>query len=236
MTFLGRGGTSLIHSAIQVFILNFVTALDNAIVLAGIFKSQPSSLYWFLAAVSTILLTLTRVILVLTIHPLSSLPGLQLLFGVMLLGIALHTANVTRDERGNRSLVGLKDERVNPSLLRLFGLILVTDLAVSFDNLVSIIAVTTNVTAVAMGVFLSIVPLMFLLPIITKVFSKMPWVQIIAAGVMTQTAVQVLAKDPLVRNNVSVTKYTVHTSLVVALVLTAMGLLIYIWRVKNCEG
>lgn len=218
-----KGGTRLIHSIIQVFILNFVTALDNAIVLAGIFKVNPSSRYWFLAASSMILLTLTRVILVLGIRPLSAMPGLQLALGAILLVLALRTANVTKKQRGNQSLA------------RLLGLIIVTDLAVSFDNLVSIMAVTTNVVAVGVGVFLSIVPLMLLLPIVTDVFSRMPWVQIIAAGVMAQTAVQVLVTDPLLRHQIWIAKFTTHISLLVALVLTVISLALYTLKSHNHE-
>ncbi|WP_206918174.1 TerC family protein [Alicyclobacillus suci] len=226
-----RGGAHLVHSIIQVFILNFVTALDNAIVLAGIFKNHKTR-YWTLTICSAILLTITRALLVLAIRPISHLSGIQLVLGSILFLLALRTAKVNKQRHhGTKNFASGK---FDTNLLKLLCLIVLTDFAASFDNLISIFAVTNNVFCVAIGVFFSIVPLLLLLPTITKVFSEMPWVQIIAAGVMVQTAIQVLLKDPLIQPHFPLSSsYLTHASFAAAILFVGISLGIYIRNTKR---
>lgn len=182
--FTYRGVWHLIHMVLKVFILNFATAMDNVIILASIFNRAPSRL-WRLILCSTLVLTATRVILVHGIHLLTRVPGLQLCLAALLMVLAIRTAMVERPAERSESFG------------RLLFLVFITDLAVSIDNIVSIASASSNFIELVVGVFLSTLVLLLMLPVFMKVFHYVPWLQIIAGGIMAQAAVHVMVKDPL---------------------------------------
>ncbi|WP_067616964.1 TerC family protein [Alicyclobacillus acidiphilus] len=179
---------------------------------------------------SAVILTIIRALLVLAVGRLALLSGVQLGLGIVLFALAIRTATI--DSPQNR-ITGRHPKMLNTSLLKLLGLVMITDFAVSFDNLVAIVAVTTHVAAVAIGVFFSIVPLLLLLPVITKVFTEMPWVQIIASGVMTQTAVKAMMKDPFIRDRLPAHSVNpAHVSLIAAVLFVAIEFAMYIRKIR----
>ena len=197
----------------QVFILNLITAIDNAIILATIFKRSPNR-PWLLAICSAVILTVTRVGLVSGIQTLMHLPAIELVLGVILLLLAAQT-----------TIVEVKRER--NSFLWLLCLVFITDLAVSFDNIVAVVAVSEHPVIIAIGVFCSLLPLFLMLPFITIFFARFPWVQIVAAGIMGYTAVGVIMNDPLFHRLMMSQRHVNTASIAVATVTVGLGLVRY---------
>lgn len=173
------------QSIAQVFFLNFITGIDNALIIGSIIKSssfaRTTATLWLAAT-----LTVSRTLCILGAQSLASLPGLKLASGLITLLISFRMIKST----GFRS---------NPSLFYTLLMVVTSDLTIGLDSVVTTAALSRNPFQILSGVFLAVCCTLFLLPAITKVFDCIPWVQIFAAGMIAEIAVQQMMEDPLLR-------------------------------------
>lgn len=170
---------------IAIFLINVLTSIDNVIVVGGI-----ASRYRYLVPISlasTVVITVCRTLVIMGIGRITAWPGFRFMLGAAVFIVALQLANARAD--GNRE---------NQSFWRVLLLVVVTDMALSVDNVLSISMISKNPIVVASSVFLSLLPLLLLLPIIVRTMDQVIWLRILAAGFVAELAIDSITDDPLI--------------------------------------
>ena len=138
---------------VVIFLVNLLTSIDNAIVVGGIAKRYQNLL--LIGSVSALVITVLRTTIIMGVVSASKVPGLRMGLGFVAIWVAFHLVNVREPT----------ERAKGPSLLRLLFIIVAMDTALSLDNILTIAVVSHNVIAIAVGVFLSLLPLLLLLPL-----------------------------------------------------------------------
>lgn len=183
---LEDGGYEMHQPFLTIFILNLLTSIDNAIVLAGIANRYKN--LFAIALTSAVVLTICRTVLIVGIVSVTKFPGLRFTLGLVVLLVAINLANVKIEGGGRQRL---------PFWNVLF-MVVMTDLALSIDTILSVAVISKNVFVIASSVFLSLLPLLLLLPFIVRIMNKVIWLRILAAGFVTELAVDSITDDPWV--------------------------------------
>lgn len=180
-----------------VFILNFLSSLDNILILGTIIRRYGNLNSINLVIVIT--LTLTRTFYILTAHFLMNIKGLHLAAGAILLVMAIVitlTKPTDRLERKNGS---------TRRWIRLIGTIVLTDFLVGMDSVLAISEVSKNPWIIASGLFVGFLLLVYLLPILFYGFRYFPWINMIVGAFMAQLAIISLSHDQLLKNWIEIT-------------------------------
>lgn len=202
-----------------IFILNLLTSIDNAIVLGGIADRYKN--LFAIGVVSSVVITICRTALIIGIVSVAKWPGLRLGLGVVVLFVALGLANVSRATDRSRS-----------SFVRVLVMVVLTDLALSVDNILSIAVLSKNPILIASSVFLSLLPLLMLLPLIVRTMDHFIWLRILAAGFVAELAIDSITDDPLVISHVPGGKFEVFVRVSSAVIVILYGL----WRTYIANG
>lgn len=174
------------HQFVTIFMLNLLTSIDNAIVIGGIVKRLKN--VFAIGVVSAVVITLTRTALIMGVVSVVTMPGLRLSLGIVVLIVAINLANLKRmDNRAGKN-----------RFWRVLIMVVATDLALSVDNILSIAILSKNVSIIATSVFLSLLPLLLLLPTIVRVMDQVLWLRILAAGFVAELAIDSITDDPWV--------------------------------------
>lgn len=173
------------YTIIQVFLLNLATSIDNVIIIGGILGR--SGRVVSISLCSALILTLIRTVLISGIHILTRIPGTQLTLGGLVLWVAFRTADV----KGATA-------RTESSFWQLLLMVVLCDFTVSMDTVMTLAAVTHDMWKVALGIFLSLLPLFLLVLLVTRVMNQIFWVRTLAAAFIAQLAVRAMLKDPLI--------------------------------------
>lgn len=174
------------HQFVTIFMLNLLTSIDNAIVIGGIVKRLKN--VFAIGVVSAVVITLTRTALIMGVVSVVAMPGLRLSLGIVVLIVAINLANLKRmDNRAGKN-----------RFWRVLIMVVATDLALSVDNILSIAILSKNVSIIATSVFLSLLPLLLLLPTIVRVMDQVLWLRILAAGFVAELAIDSITDDPWV--------------------------------------
>jgi predicted tellurium resistance membrane protein TerC len=168
---------------VTIFLLNLLTSIDNAIVVGGIAQKTRHNLY-LIGALSAVLLTICRTALILGVLSIAGIAGFRIALGALVLVIAVRL-----------SLVTAPDDRKEPSLLRLLCVIVVTDLALSLDNILSLSITARDPWVIGFAVLAGLVPLLTFLPLFVGVMSRLLWIQLLAAGFVGELGFDVMTDD-----------------------------------------
>lgn len=168
---------------VSIYVLNLLTSIDNAIVLGGIAKRHRN--LFAIGFVSSVVITVCRTLLILGLTSVVKLPGLRFTLGIIVLFVAINLANV-RLSRGRHQM----------SFGRVVVMVVATDLALSVDNIFSLSMLSKNVFVIASAVFLSLLPLLMLLPVIVRVMNHVVWLQVLAAGFVAELGIDSITDDP----------------------------------------
>jgi len=185
-------------SIIEIFLLNVINDIDNVLVIAALLRKyrfdQYKTLTYAVKLYGVLMLTSSRTFYVLIIQKLYILPGLHLISGLIVFWIACRMISPT-----TRS-IHLVGSRNNPRipLSRLLAIILVTDLGICLDTVVLTAELSNNMSEIVLGIFFSLFLTFFSLNYVAKIFFVFPWLQVFAAGIMTQVAVLGIAKEPVI--------------------------------------
>ena len=176
---------------VTIFILNLLTSVDNAIVVGSI--ARRSKHLVALGASSAVILTVLRTALITGVVSVVNQPGWRLGLGLVVFAVSVRMAHIQTDTR-----------KPEPRFWNLLAVIIVTDLALSIDNILSLAVVSTTVWLIAVGVFLSLLPLLMLLPVISRIIDQIAWLQVLAAGFVAELAADTVLDDKwLLRRAVS---------------------------------
>ncbi|MCF8567586.1 hypothetical protein LLE49_22965 [Alicyclobacillus tolerans] len=167
-----------------IFILNLLTSIDNAIVIGGIVQRTRHNLV-LVGAVSALILAFLRTALILGVLSVTDIPGFRIGIGLIVLWVALRLSEVIPDPK----------REPETTFWRVIVMVVATDLALSIDNILSLSVVTKNPIAVGLGVLLSLLPLLLLLPVVINVMKHIWWLQILAAGFVAELAVDLITDD-----------------------------------------
>lgn len=203
------------HPFFSIFILNLLTSMDNAIVLSGIAKQHKNLLA--IGFLSSVVITVCRTALIMGVASVSNLPGLRLTLGIIVLFVALNLANVKTNV-----------ERDGVSFWHVLLMVVVTDLALSVDNILSLAVLSKNLFVVASSVFLSLLPLLMLLPTIVRTMERVVWLRVFAAGFVAELAIDSITDDPWVVDRIPRGHFELILRIASAIVIILYGF----WRMN----
>lgn len=200
---------------VTIFVLNLLTSVDNAIVVGSI--ARRSKHLVALGACSAVILTVLRTALITGVVSVINQPGWSLGLGLVVFAVSLRMAHIQTDTR-----------KPEPRFWNLLAVIVVTDLALSIDNILSLAVVSKTIWLIGVGVFLSLVPLLMLLPVISRVIEQILWLQVLAAGFVAELAADTVLDDRSLVPRVpsSRTEYIIRS--ICALAVLAYGA----WRLR----
>jgi YjbE family integral membrane protein len=118
------------------------------------------------------------------------IPFLKIIGGIAVFIIAMF---LLQDENGENEV---KEIRAHRSLLRACTAIIVADLSMSLDNVLSIAALAHgNYLLLAIGLLLSVVLLMVASSVIAGIMARFPWLLYLAGGILAWVASTMIVDD-----------------------------------------
>ncbi|MBO0992938.1 TerC family protein [Bacillus sp. SD088] len=209
------------NEIIKVFLITFISDLDNLLILGAIIRKHPQINIVFPAAV---VLTCTRAIYIVVMDTLLTIPVIHLIMGVILLFVAFSLVTKSFAEQTdipplNRS-ISIK--------VKVLSLLAATDFLICLDSVIVISEISQNMSMALIGIFLSLIISLFFLPMIIKVATKFAWVNIMAGAFIAQTAVVGIIGDPWLKGWIlSINSYfpkvnLIHVSANIVIVLVIL--------------
>ncbi|MCJ7841989.1 hypothetical protein MUB24_13980 [Lederbergia sp. NSJ-179] len=184
------------HEMIKVFLITFVSDLDNLLILGAIIRKH-SNLN--IVVPTAVVLTLTRSVYVMLIDRLFAIPLIHLFMGLILLFIAF---KLSTRSFADETLTRPGDRTLSLKIKALF-LLAATDFLICLDSVMVISNVSQNMIPAIMGIFLSLLLSLLFLPFIIKLAIKFSWINIVAGAFIAQTAVIGMVNDPWLKSWVS---------------------------------
>ncbi|MFC5404034.1 TerC family protein [Cohnella soli] len=179
---------------IEILLINIVLSGDNAVVIALASRNLPERLrgraVWLGATAAVVL----RIVLSIAAVALLDIPAVQIVGSLLLLYIAIHL--LLEDEDG-------KEVKGVSSLGKAIGIIIVSDLIMSLDNVLAIASIAHgHVWLMATGVALSVPLLIWGSRLLLKLIARYPAIVWIGSAVLGYTAGEMLTEVAVVRDNV----------------------------------
>jgi YjbE family integral membrane protein len=209
---------------LQIIWIDILLSGDNAVVIAlACRKLPPGQRKWGIVLGTGVAIGL-RVIFASVITFLMAVPYVKLVGGVLLLWIAVKL--LAQEENGSGGGTNGQIEPVN-NLWNAIKLIAIADIVMSLDNVLAIAAVAErfdpphNIILLVFGLAVSIPLIMAGAAIVMNLTERFPIIVWAGAGLLGWIAGEIIAKDPLIANNLD--KATAHT---VELVSATLGVLI----------
>jgi len=204
-----------------VFFVNLICDIDNMLILGTILRKYTYLKITFFAAV---VLTLARTGYVVAVGGFSDVPIVHLLTGMILLFIAFKLVTRSIREEDIRS-------RSNDTMLlkiKVLFLLAATDFLISLDSVIAISGISQHVMPVAVGIFFSLLFSLFYLPLIVKIATFFPWINIIVGGIIAQNAIIGIVNDPLLADWIYDVNVTFPEVDIVHLVSNAVVILVVV--------
>ncbi|RKP57294.1 TerC family protein [Cohnella endophytica] len=179
---------------LEILLVNIVLSGDNAVVIAMASRNLPEKMrnraVW-LGATAAVLL---RIALSVAAVALLEIPAVQIVSGLLLMYIAIH---LILDDGGSKEVRGVA------SLGKAIGIILVSDLVMSLDNVLAIASIAQNdLWLMAVGIALSIPLLVWGSQLILRVMARFPALVWIGSAILGYTAGEMLSEVEAVRQNI----------------------------------
>ncbi|MGP0104195.1 TerC family protein [Rhodoblastus sp.] len=189
----GATAAASLGIVVQIIFLDLLLSGDNALVIALACRRLPPEqarrAAWAGAAGAISL----RVFLTLMTSELMTLPFVQLVGAIPLLAIALNL--MSGDDEADA--LG-ESARSEANLLAAVGIIIVSDAAMSFDNVVALAAVSAgNVWLLLFGLALSVPLIVFGSFGFSTLMRAFPWLADLGAGLLGWVAGGMIAHDPI---------------------------------------
>ncbi|WP_239613562.1 TerC family protein [Cohnella mopanensis] len=177
---------------VEILLVNIVLSGDNAVVIALASRNLPEHLrnraIW-LGAIGAVGL---RIVLSVVAVALLDYPAVQIVGALLLLYIAIH---LLLDDGDSKEVEGVG------SLGKAVGIILVSDLVMSLDNVLAIASIAkNNIWLMAAGIALSIPLIIWGSQLILKLLNRFPAVVWIGSAILGYTAGEMLSDTQAVRN------------------------------------
>ncbi|RED61776.1 TerC family protein [Cohnella lupini] len=178
---------------LEILLVNIVLSGDNAVVIAMASRNLPENLrnraIW-LGAVGAVVL---RIILSVAAVALLDIPAVQIIGSLMLLYIAIQ---LLMDDGESKDVQGVG------SLGKAVGIILVSDLVMSLDNVLAIASIAKdNMWLMVAGIALSIPLIIWGSQLILKLINRFPAVVWVGSAILGYTAGEMLQGVQFVRSH-----------------------------------
>ncbi|MBB6731995.1 TerC family protein [Cohnella sp. CBP 2801] len=176
----------------EILLINIVLSGDNAVVIAMASRNLPASLrkraIWWGAGGAVGL----RIVLSIAAVALLDIPAVKIVGALLLLYIAVH---LLTEEGESKEVKGVA------SLGKAVGIILLSDLIMSLDNVLAIASIAeSNLWLMAAGIALSIPLIVWGSQLILKVLERFPIVVWIGSAILGYTSGEMLESVQAVRN------------------------------------
>ncbi|ADU30611.1 TerC family protein [Evansella cellulosilytica] len=171
---------------VHIFVISFLSDLDNIVIYASILKHYSSSLR--LIFILAIVLSLTRTFYINILHTLNEVIAMELFSGVILLFIAVKMATEEGDMASTR----------NSSVPMAFISILSIDFLLSLDSILLVSTVSDTSFLIFIGMISSLFVLFRFSNLLYMILSHFPLIYVVIASFIAYTAVENMMKDELV--------------------------------------
>ncbi|TFE28608.1 TerC family protein [Cohnella luojiensis] len=176
---------------LEILLINIVLSGDNAVVIAMASRNLPEHLrsraIW-MGAIGAVGL---RIILSVAAIALLDIPAVQIIGALLLLYIAIQ---LVMEDGGSKEVQSVS------SLGKAIGIILVSDLVMSLDNVLAIASIAkNNIWLMTTGIALSIPLIIWGSQLILKVLNRFPAVVWIGSAILGYTAGEMLAGVQVVK-------------------------------------
>jgi len=183
--FLARLGT--------IVVIDLMLGGDNALVIALAVRSLPKRQQLLGRVFGTAGAVLLRIILIALAIALLKIPFLQLVGGLLLIGIAFKLVRPTAEEG--------KHVRQGSSLRSAIGIIIVADLVMSLDNVLGVAAAARgDMRLVVFGIALSIPIVVWGSGLLARLMNRAPWVIWLGGAVLGYVAGDMIVDDDALRS------------------------------------
>lgn len=176
---------------LSIIMIDLVLAGDNAIVIGMSAKNLPEhhrkkAIIW-----GTVGAVVVRIIATLAIVWLLKIPGLQLVGGIILIGIAY---KLLIDESD------LGDHKASTNLWSAIGTIVVADTIMGLDNVLAVAgAAHGSFLLVVIGLVISVPIMVWGSTLFVKLIDKYPIIIYIGSGVLAFTAAKMITHEPFLK-------------------------------------
>ncbi|MDQ0255687.1 putative tellurium resistance membrane protein TerC [Evansella vedderi] len=174
---------------LKVFLISFVSDLDNIIVYVSILKRYASS--FLVVLVITAILTINRTFSVSLIHYLYTIPWVEFSIGVILLIIAFKMAS--------KQTEFVSSKRIS-SLPKVLFTIIALDLVLSIDNVLIVSELSRTPAIIYGGIGLSLFLLFMFSSYVFQFVKFFPWAFVVVAAFIGYTAMENMIKNNPVYN------------------------------------
>lgn len=174
---------------LQIVVLDLMLAGDNALVIALAVRDLPPEKQFWGRVWGTLGAVVLRLIFIIAVTYILTIPFLQTAGGVLLLGIAYKLIRQSGDSEG--------EVKAGTSLWEAIWIIVVADVVMSLDNVVAIAgAAHGDLFLVAFGIALSLPLVVWGSGVLARLMGRYPWIIWIGGGVLGQVAGAMIAHDP----------------------------------------
>jgi YjbE family integral membrane protein len=174
----------------QIVAINVVLSGDNALVIALTAQQLPTPLRRKAVFWGSALAVILQVVFAILVARLLEVPGLRLAGALALLMIARKLISDPRDEA--------QSSATTRSVLGAVLAILVANLAMSFDNVVAVGAISHGFPAlIAVGVLVSAVMLLAASSIVVTLIERYRWMTSAGAALLACTAAGMICEEPI---------------------------------------
>lgn len=178
----------------KIVLLDLVLAGDNAVVIALAVRTLPRRQQFWGRIWGTFGAVALRLAFIAVVTWLLRVPLLQVGGALMLIWIAMKLVRQAEGEAGDGQHV-----RQGTSLLEAVWIILVADVIMSLDNVLSVAgAAHGDMQLVLFGIGLSIPIVIWLSAILSALMTRYPWIVWVAAGVLGEVAGKMILDDVFV--------------------------------------
>jgi len=183
--FLARLGT--------IVVIDLMLAGDNALVIALAVRSLPKRQQLLGRVFGTAGAVLLRIALIALAIALLKIPFLQLIGGLLRVGIAFKLVRPTAEEG--------KHVRQGRSLRSAIGIIIVADLVMSLDNVLGVAAAAHgDMRLVVFGIALSIPIVVWGSGLLARLMNRVPWITWLGGAVLGYVAGDMILDDEALRS------------------------------------
>ena len=176
-----------------IVVIDLMLAGDNALVIALAVRSLPKRQQLLGRVFGTAGAVLLRIMLIALAITLLRLPFLQLVGGLLLVGIAFKLVRPTAGE-GERV-------RQGSSLHSAIGIIIVADLVMSLDNVLGVAAAAHgDMRLVVLGIALSIPIVVWGSGLLARLMNRVPWIIWLGGAVLGYVAGDMVLDDEALRS------------------------------------
>ncbi len=203
----------------KIVLLDLVLAGDNAVVIALAVRTLPRRQQFWGRIWGTFGAVALRLAFIFVVTWLLKIPLLQVAGALMLIWIAIKLVRQTESEGGHQA-------RQGASLLQAVWIIIVADVIMSLDNVLSVAgAAHGDMKLVMFGIGLSIPIVVWLSAVLSTLMSRFPWIVWLAAGVLGEVAGKMILDDVWVVERLGHAEWGVQVALRAPLfvLLTAAG-------------